>query len=595
MSNGLIDDTLTKNRRNNILSFGSVQPFALPEVNPTGYREESNIMRRLIPKLLSLSLIIVLAACSAGTGANTLETAPAPSAYPSPATSVNPIYGLAPIERNAFGNRHGVYYEIFVRAFADSDGDGIGDLKGLIEKLDYLNDGNPDTTSDLGITGIWLMPVNKAASYHGYDVTDYYDINPDYGTMEDFERLIEEAHRRGISVMMDLVLNHTSSSHPWFISSQEPDSPYRDWYLWADEDTTEYNLKASIWGHPAWNKLNSSYYLGLFWSEMPDLNYDNPDVRNEAKNIAAFWLDKGVDGFRLDAVPHLYDSLEVRPGESGLEKSLEWWSEFTAFCREKKPGCLIVGEVLNERTSVRASYLPALDSVFHIGLGTQIANSIRGSKDYISAFVTNNYGHYAQANPDYIDAPMLSNHDQNRIVSSVGGDHEKMKMAANIYLTLEGIPFIYYGEEIGMFGGKPDEDIRLPFVWGENDPMQTRWRESKYNTVVKPVSEQENDPDSLLTHYKRVIRVRNKNHALYAGKFNAVESGNPSVMAYDMRSDKQSAIVLHNLSSKSESSVTIDLTGYTLEFCQKKEGFVQKENEVMIPPLCTVIFVKDIR
>lgn len=561
------------------------------------------MLKKLLSKCLCLLLLFALAACGSGSSStnNPEPSASVQTSSVDPETSsvhsADPVYALAPTAQNASGNRQGVYYEIFVRAFADSDGDGIGDLNGLIQKLDYLNDGNPETTTDLGITGIWLMPINKAASYHGYDVTDYYAINPEYGTMEDFERLIEEAHKRGISVIMDLVLNHTSSSHPWFISARDPASPYRDWYLWADENSDEYNVKATIWGHNAWHKVNDSYYLGLFWSEMPDLNYNNPEVRQEAKNIAAFWLDKGVDGFRLDAVPHLFDSVEVRPGESGLEKTLEWWTKFTAFCHEKKPGCLIVGEVLNESTSIRASYLPALDSTFHIGLGPQIANVVKGgasNNNYISMFVANNYAQYAKANPDYIDAPMLSNHDQNRIITAVGGDHEKMKVAASIYLTLEGIPFIYYGEEIGMVGGKPDEDIRLPFVWGGDDPLQTRWRESKYNAIVKSVAEQEGDPNSLLTHYKRLIRVRTKNHALYAGKFSPIESENPSIVAYNMKSDRQSAIILHNLAQTEQSISSLDLTGYTLEFCQKKDGFVQDGNQVVMPPLSTVIFVRDL-
>ncbi len=558
-------------------------------------------MRRLLLKLMSVVLVFILVACSTSPNNNTPTPTPshATTSTPetSPISSVDPVYELGTSEQNASGNKQGVYYEIFVRAFADSDGDGIGDINGLIEKLDYLNDGNPETTSDLGITGIWLMPINKTVSYHGYDVTDYYDINPEYGTLSDFQKLIDEAHKRGISIIMDLVLNHTSNSHEWFISSRDPESPYRDWYLWEEEGSTKYNLNASIWGHPAWNKVNDSYYFGLFWSGMPDLNYNNPDVRQEAKNIAGFWLDKGVDGFRLDAVPHLYDTLEVLPGESGIEKSLDWWNEFKTYCHEKKPGSLIVGEVLNDNTAVRASYLPALDSTFHIGLGAQISNAIKAGSsknNYLSTFIANNYTQYAKANPDYIDAPMLSNHDQNRIIASVGGDHTKMKMAASIYLTIEGIPFIYYGEEIGMLGGKPDEDIRLPYIWGVDDPFQTKWRESKYNTVVTPVSEQEKDSASLLTHYKRIIRVRNKNQALYAGKFSPLESNNSSIVAYNMTSENQSAIVLHNL-AQSEESISVDLTGYTLEFSQKKDGFAQKDNEVVIPPQSTVIYIKNLK
>lgn len=549
--------------------------------------------------ILVLAVVFLLSACgrtdlAANTASPDSAATQDQTSGTSPAGQADPVYELGEVPQNASGNKQGVYYEIFVRAFADSDGDGIGDLNGLIQKLDYLNDGDPATTDDLGITGIWLMPINETVSYHGYDITNYYGINPEYGTIEDFERLLEEAHKRGISVIMDLVLNHTSDKHEWFIKSMDPNSEYRDWYRWVDEDTRDYNLKTVVWGHNVWNKVNNSYYYGIFWSGMPDLNYDNPDVRQEAKNIAAFWLDKGVDGFRLDAVPHLFDSTEVRPGESGLDKTKAWWKEFTDFCHEKKPGSLIIGEVLNDNTSIRATYLSSLDSTFHIGLSTQIVNALKAGaskNNYLATFIAKNYAQYAEANPDYIDAPMLTNHDQDRIIGLLMGKTERMKVAAGIYLTIEGIPFIYYGEEIGMFGAKPDEDIRLPYVWGDNDPCQTSWRVSKYKNVV-PVEEQQNDPDSLLTHYKRLIRVRNENEALYAGKFKPITSGNDSVVAYNMISDNQTAIVLHNL-AETQQSVSVDTTGYTLKFCQTRDGFSENGGEVTIPPLSTVIFVKN--
>lgn len=560
----------------------------------------SGIFKRAMPLVLAVAL--VMASCGkSDLPSNTSAPVPSektetqtPVAEPTPVSKADPVYELGEVPQNASGNKQGVYYEIFVRSFADSDGDGIGDLKGLIDKLDYLNDGDPKTTSDLGITGIWLMPINKTVSYHGYDITDYYDINPEYGTLEDFEKLLDEAHKRGISVIMDLVLNHTSDKHEWFISSKNPDSPYRNWYRWVNEDTKDYNLKTVVWGHNVWNKVNGSYYYGIFWSGMPDLNYDNPDVRKEAKNIAAFWLDKGVDGFRLDAVPHLFDSTEVRPGESGLNKTNEWWKEFTDFCHEKKPGSLIVGEVLNDSTAIRASYLPSLDSTFHIGLGTQIVNAIKAGaskNNYLSTFIANNYEKYKEANPQYIDAPMLSNHDQNRIIGLLMGKTERMKVAASIYLTLEGIPFIYYGEEIGMFGSKPDEDIRLPYLWGENDPYQTSWRKSKYQNVV-PVSDQEKDPNSLLTHYKRLIRVRNENEALYVGKFKPMAVNNDCIVAYNMVSENQTAIILHNL-AETQQSVKVDTEGFVLKFCQTKDGFSENNGEITIPPLSTVIYVKN--
>lgn len=560
------------------------------------------LSKRIISLFMAFILLFSLAACSQS---DTSKTSPTPSATTSqeagstatPEASsapADPVYGLGPVEQKASGNRQGVYYEVFVRAFADSNGDGIGDLKGLTQKLDFLNDGKAETTNDLNVTGIWMMPINKSPSYHGYDVSDYYDINPEYGTLADFDNLVAEAHKRGISIMMDLVLNHTSTENTWFTQSADPNSPFRSWYRWTADGSEGYNLNASVWGHKVWNAFGGSSYYAIFWSGMPDLNYDTQAVRDEIKKVAGFWLDKGVDGFRLDAVPHIYGSNELPNMESGIDKTVTFWKEFTDYCHEKKPGSLIVGEVLESSTQTRATYLPSLDSTFHIGLGDQITNAIKAGSsknNYLAKFIENNYTQYTAANPNYVDAPVLSNHDQNRIIGSVLGKPELMKAAASIYLTLEGIPFIYYGEEIGMYGAKPDEDIRLPYVWGGNDPVQSKWRESKYKDVVIPVSEQEKDPNSLLTHYKRLIRVKAENEALYAGKFKALESGNNAIVLYSMTSQNQTALVMHNLSKESQ-SFKIDTTGYTLKFCQTQEGFEAKDGTITLPPLSSVIYVK---
>ena len=188
-----------------------------------------------------------------------------------------------------------VFYEVFIRSFQDSDGDGIGDIEGLIERLDYLNDGDPQTSDDLGIGGIWLMPPAEAHSYHGYDVTDYYAVESDYGELADMRRLVAEAHKRGIAVIVDMVLNHSSSRHPWFLSSRLGEQAYADWYIWRDEDPGY----RGPWGAPAWHRAGDRYYYGVFWDGMPDLNYNNPAVTREIYDIATFWLDEvGVDGFR---------------------------------------------------------------------------------------------------------------------------------------------------------------------------------------------------------------------------------------------------------------------------------------------------------
>ncbi|MGB0346259.1 MAG: alpha-amylase family glycosyl hydrolase, partial [Balneolaceae bacterium] len=195
-----------------------------------------------------------------------------------------------------------VWYEIFVRSFYDSDGDGIGDFNGLTEKLDYLNDGDPNTDTDLGIGGIWLMPIHPSPSYHGYDVTDYRAINPDYGSMEDFKNFIVAANERGIKVIIDYVMNHTSTEHPWFQASAAGDSHFRDFYRW-EESKPNYN---GPWGQTVWHQRNGDYYYGLFWGGMPDLNYENPAVKDSMFAISDFWIEEiGIDGFRQDAVLYI--------------------------------------------------------------------------------------------------------------------------------------------------------------------------------------------------------------------------------------------------------------------------------------------------
>ncbi|MCB1058058.1 MAG: alpha-amylase, partial [Acidobacteria bacterium] len=262
--------------------------WALGKIGRPGSRAGS----RIVPVLAAAGLTVL--GCSL---LPPVSDGPAPAPVsPSPEVAAAPP---EPVQWDLDWADGAVFYEIFVRSFADSDGDGIGDFKGLTAKLDYLNDGDPATTGDLGIEGIWLMPVFASPSYHGYDTTDYDAVNPEYGTLEDFETFLAEAHRRGIRVIVDLVLNHTSAQHPWFVASaSSPDSPKRDWYEWSDTDPGW----TRPWGEPGaptWHEKNGAYYYGIFWSGMPDLNFRNPEVREEAKRLARQWLDRGVDGFRL--------------------------------------------------------------------------------------------------------------------------------------------------------------------------------------------------------------------------------------------------------------------------------------------------------
>ncbi|MGB9856812.1 MAG: alpha-amylase family glycosyl hydrolase [Dictyoglomaceae bacterium] len=428
-----------------------------------------------------------------------------------------------------------IFYEVFVRSFADSDGDGVGDLRGLMKKLDYLNDGNPNTDRDLGVNALWLMPIFLSPSYHGYDVVDYYDINPNYGDIKDFEEFLKEAHKRGIKVILDLVINHTSFLHPWFKSASSSYlSPYRNFYLWSSE------LPKS--NSQFWYRSNTGYYYGFFWSGMPDLNYDEKRVRDEVKKIAKFWLDKGVDGFRLDAAKHIYDE---------HDKNISWWKEFYNYVKSIKKDVYLVGEVWDSE-DVIARYYEGLPSNFNFPLAQRIINTVarqydRGLIDYL----LEERKLFSEYNPDFADAIFLTNHDQNRVMNLFGGSIDKAILSASIYLTLPGTPFIYYGEEIGMSGAKPDEYIREPFEWSSDlkGDYQTMWIRPLY---AKPndgisVEEQDLDPNSILNHYRRLINLRLKYKALSYGDVERVEIKDPTILAYVRKWGEEKFLIIHNL------------------------------------------------
>ncbi|HSN87979.1 MAG TPA: alpha-amylase family glycosyl hydrolase, partial [Thermoanaerobaculia bacterium] len=303
---------------------------------------------RALPRLAAPLLALALAACSVAQ----------PLALPTEAAEPVPSW-------DHDWARGAVFYEVFVRSFQDSNGDGIGDLPGLISRLDYLNDGNPATDTDLGVDALWLMPVFNSPSYHGYDTVDYESIEPDYGTTADFQRLLDEAHRRGIRVIVDLVVNHSSAQHPWFIeSSASPRSSYRDWYVWrADNPGWK-----QPWGgsNDTWHEKNGAFYYGVFWGGMPDLNYFTPAVREEMKRIAALWLRRGVDGFRLDATRHLFAN-GPGEGQNDQPETHVYLKEFSEHVRKASPHAVLVGENWTQ-TPIIARYFDDLPMNFNFPL-----------------------------------------------------------------------------------------------------------------------------------------------------------------------------------------------------------------------------------
>jgi glycosidase len=443
----------------------------------------------------------------------------------------------------------GVWYEIFVRSWYDSNGDGIGDLNGVTAKLDYLQ--------HLGVSGIWLMPINPSPSYHGYDVTDYFAVNPQYGTMADFERLLREAHRRGIKVIMDLVANHTSNESPWFEAARDPRSRYRDWYTWATPKT---DLKAiSATGGFAWHALpDGQHYLGVFTAEMPDLNYDDPAVRKEMIKVGKYWLKKGVDGFRLDAAQHVYLDFETdwdRP--SVLEKNLGWWREFHRGIDAVDPHAWIVGEVWQQYPDQLAPWMDALDATFDFPLAARLIDSAKQERDRDLGATLQRIGdaYRAAAHGRFDDAPLLSNHDTERVMSQLDGNPDHMRVAAAMLLTLPGHPFIYYGEELGMRGEKPDPHLREPMRWyragkGPGEPTWEGW--SAGDGAGVSVQAERDDPRSLLNWYRMLIGWRRDIPALRDGVPHDWRDVNMHVAAWELDDAHGDVLVLHNLSGKAQ-------------------------------------------
>ncbi len=372
-----------------------------------------------------------------------------------------------------------VFYQIFVRSYADAStgplaADGIGDLQGLIDRLDTLNDGDPATGTDLGVSGIWLLPINPSPGYHGYDVSDYHGINPDYGDIALFRRFLAEAHKRGIRVVIDLVLNHASSQHPAFLAptAGEPPASFtfanhgspapisadpRDLFRFSPSPLQS----KGPWGDRAWHQLGGEYYYGVFDSAMPDWNFREPSVTAHHRDVARFWLqDIGVAGFRLDAIRYLHEA-----GDSlqDLSDTKRWLRQFAAHCRELKPDVFLVGEVWAD-TDQSASYVTggSVDATFDFDLADSFLETAAfGTPNLLANRLARTRSAYGE-NPW---ATFLANHDQPRSMTRLGGDHAKARLAASLQFTAPGTPFIYYGEELGQQGAKPDPDIRRPYQW----------------------------------------------------------------------------------------------------------------------------------
>ena len=452
-----------------------------------------------------------------------------------------------------------VFYEIFVYSFCDSNGDGIGDLQGVISKLDYLE--------ELGINGIWFMPVHPSQSYHKYDVRDYYDIDPDYGTLEDMQQLLDECNARGIKVITDLVLNHTGDDHEWFLtaceylrnlpSGAEPDlneCPYVGYYYFNREGGSNYYaVSGSEW-----------YYEGQFSPDMPDLDLANETVRAEIKAIMEFWFDMGVSGFRLDAAKEFYS------GSASKNIEVLNWIQTTA--TSIKEDAYLVAEVWEDFSNVTNYYTSGITSLFNFPFANsqgKISAVLRGAgsattvASYAKALVQAEAA-YGESNPNYIDAPFLSNHDIGRIAGFVNRDPLKMKMAGAMNIFMGGSCFIYYGEEIGMPGSGNDPSKRAPMYWNAardngttNPPPECEIPE---DYPMGSLEEQVNDDDSLWNYYRQAIAIRKALPVISHGKTSVEDALNVNCVSAQRKTwNDQECIILMNINTV---AAQVDLSAY---------------------------------
>lgn len=447
-------------------------------------------------------------------------------------------------DKDASWAKNTITYEIFVRSFYDADGDGIGDFRGVAEKVDYLK--------SLNVGTVWLMPIMESTTYHGYDVVDYQSVNPDYGTMEDFEYMLGVLHDNGIRVILDFVANHTSSSNAWFKEAlADKDSKYRDYYFISEEEKTE----------DGWRKAeNGLYYYGLYDSIMPDLNYANKNVWEDMKANAGFWLDKGVDGFRLDGANNIDEDAAVTHA---------WWQDFTTYVKSKNPAAFIVGENWITTMKELAPYFADMDSSFNFDAANLIEEMARGVQTDIVKHLNEGHAYYeesANTTPSVpkvtIDSVMINNHDMDRIASSAG-TKEQAKLAAALQFTLPGTPYIYYGDELGQLGEKPDDNRREPFDWyasaqGEGMTQMTgdKWMSPmKYTLPDDGISyeEEKDDPGSVYSYYKKLTDIRAQYPMLYTGDYGSVGM-NDGLYSYTVSEDGvgQKLFAVHNLTGEAK-------------------------------------------
>ncbi len=524
-------------------------------------------------KCLALCVAISLAFVTVGCGS-------------SPTASADIETVASDSETEPIDDNYRVMYEIFTGSFSDSNGDGIGDLQGVINRLDYLE--------DLGIQGIWLTPIFESPSYHKYDVEDYYMVDSKFGTEEDLKTLIEECHKRNIIVILDLVINHTSRENAWFtkftMAHQNGDTQdeYYDFYSWVSADERQTGI--------TYNKIQNTddWYECNFSTDMPELNYDNEEVRQAVLDIAKYYLDLDVDGFRFDAVKYIY--------YTDNEKTVNFWNWYCDELESIKEDIYMVGECWDSE-SIIVDYVEALNCFnFQTSQAEgKIADGVKGNIAAFTKYIENYQDKIEAKNENAMMINFIANHDMDRAAGYMMLLGNKAQMAANLYLLCSGSPFIYYGEEIGMKGTRgganTDANRRLAMLWGDDDtvenPVGSDFDESKQ--INGTVAEQLENESSLLNYYKKVIAIRNKYPEIARGDYTSV-SVSKTVGGFEVSYEDSNLLILHNVDTESK---TIDLTsisGLTNSYSELKDfvgmGNASLEGNTLIIDAQTSVILK---
>ena len=518
--------------------------------------------RTIITLLLTLAMLLSLAACGA-----------APELVPETTVPEEPA---VPFAADPVADNFRTFYQIFVGSFSDSNNDGIGDLRGIINRFDYLNDGNMLSEDSLGVQGIWLSPIFSSPSYHKYDAKDYYEIDWRFGTEEDLKELIRLCDERNIKLILDLAINHTSSQHEWFLQFKEArakgdtENPYYDFYSCATtEERIPGNTYQKIAGVDCWFECN-------FSSEMPELNFDNPEVCQAMLDVAKYYLDLGVDGFRFDAVKYIYFGDTAR--------SVAFWEWYMEELRKTDPEIYCVGECWSGESEI-LDYYSAMNC-FNFALSQAegiAASAAKGQSVYkYTSYVESFQRKVLEKNPEGMPMSFLSNHDMDRISGAFILENN-MRMAANLYLLAPGSPTIYYGEEIGMRGSRGGENTdanrRLAMLWGDGDfirdPVGTTYPASKQITTT--VADQMEDANSMFRYYCKLLTIRHQYPAIARGNYTALKNGTKNFGGFLVEYNGEILGLFHNNGTE---EATFDLAG--LEGCQ-------------LTDLCDYIGVSDAR